>query len=432
MTLGDEPTDVGFGDNEPTGGRFTTERGGDKNIVIINGKRIQRRTMARRRTSLEMEDEPNAADVLDYMCEPQSSRSQLVLMDSETRRKTVKADAQRDRVARRRHSVTLMPCGGWVDASDVETTFTNDTGALGLRRTQSCDGSVLPSAILAKEMAIESINHRKGREDFNAATVGTPDTELSSDEHALDGASVHDDDDNSACQTASSSCVAVRRGSMERNLHKEDEASALPPLNITIHQRRRPSSEATTKADPRQRRSSDSDVGRPPARRTSAGRTVDNLFTMKTSRPSTAGATADPRRRSSRELPRRRPSRSAVETGDANGSSVPQQEGRRARPNRAQRNSQQSQKQQQHPASALSGVYSQGRRRHSMGALNSFLTWHREEKLPEGNSGGSTDAIAGAESAEDKIPKSNSLSDIQIGLAMELIQDTEGMRKATK
>ena len=338
-------------------------------------------------------------------------------MDSETRRKTVKADAQRDRVARRRHSVTLMPCGGWVDASYVETTFTNDAGTLGIRRTQSFDGSVLPSAILAREMATEqdiskSIDHRKDREDFNAATVGTLDiTELSSDEHALDGSSLPDDDDNSdnsACRRASSSCVTVRRGSMGENLHKEKEASALPPLNITIHQRRRPSSEATTKADPRQRRSSDSGVGRPPA------------------------PTADPRRRSSRELPRRRPSQNAVETGDANGSSVPQQEGRRARPNRAQRNSQQSQKQQQHPASALSSVYSQSRRRHSMDSALTFLTWHREEKLPEGDGGGSTDEIAGAEPAEDRLPKSNILSDIQMGLAMELIQDTDGTGRATK
>ena len=435
MTLGDEPTGIPFGDVEPAVGRFSTERGGAKDVVIINGKRIQRRTIARRRTSLEMEDEPNAGDVLDYMCEPQSSRSNLVLMDSETRRQGVKADAQRDRAARRRHSITLMPCDGWIDASYGETTFTNDTGTLGLRRTQSFDGSVLPSAILAKEMASEQdfsegSYRRKGRDDFNAATVGTPDTELSSDEHALDGTSLHGDDDNSACRTASSSCVAVRRGSQERYLHKEDEASALPPLNITIHQRRRPSAEATAKADPRQRRSSDSDVARAPTRRSNADRTVDKLFTTKTSRPSTTGGTADPRRRSSREFPRRRPSRSAVEAGDANGSSVPQQEGRRARPNRVQRHSQQSQQQQQqqqHPSSALSGVYSQGRRRHSMGALNSFLTWHREEELPEGDSGGSTDAIAGAESTVDKLPKSNSLSDIQIGLAMELIKE-----KATK
>ena len=67
-----------------------------------------------------------------------------------------------------------------------------------------------------------------------------------------------------------------------------------------------------------------------------------------------------------------------------------------------------------------------------MDSALTFLTWHREEKLPEGDGGGSTDAIAGAEPAEDRLPKSNILSDIQMGLAMELIQDTDGTGRATK
>mmetsp|Transcript_24262 Transcript_24262/g.69771 ORF Transcript_24262/g.69771 Transcript_24262/m.69771 type:complete len:921 (+) Transcript_24262:456-3218(+) len=406
-----------------------------KNIVIINGKRIQRRSMARRRTSLEMEDEPNAADVLDYMCQPQNSRSQLVLMDPETRRQIVKADAERARAARRRHSITIMPRDGWMDTSYVETTFTNDAGTLGLRRTQSFDGSVLPSVISAKEMTSEKVfpkgtNYRKG-EDYYAGTVGTPDTELSSDEHGLDGTSFHGGDDNSACRTASSSCVAVRRGSQEKqHLHNEEAASTQLPLNITIHQRSRPSSEATAKPDPRQRRSSDSDVGRPPVRRTGADRTVDNLFTMKSSRTSATGtAEGGPMRRSSRDMPRRLSSHRRSEAGTLG----PQKQDKKTRQNRDTRNQQQ-QHQQKQSASVLSGVYSQGRRRHSMGTLSSFLTWHREEKHQEGGSGGSTDAIQGAETAEESLPKSTSLSDIQLGLAMELIQnsDSRGMGKATK
>ena len=323
-----------------------------KDIVVINGKRIQRRSSlaARRRTSLEMEDEPNAADALDdvQMCrQPSSSQTsrrseqqQLVWMDPETRRNTVRVDAERARAARRRHSIALAPCYG---GFHVETTFTNDTGTLGLRRTRSFDGSILPSAIAAKKMLSKPAgrsnftNNRKSEED--AGSVDTPDTDPSSGEHALDGASLRDGDDNFACPTTPSCItiggpVAFRRGSQNK---LKDTASSphVPPLNITcIRQRRRPSSVApTAKPDPRQRRSSDSDTGRPLTRRTSAGRTAANSLATKLSRES------------------------ATDTNAAAGG-----------------------QHQKQLASVLSGVNSQSRRQNSIGALKNPITWHHQEK----------------------------------------------------
>ena len=343
-----------------------------KEIVIIDGKRIQRRaSMARRRTSLEMEDELNVADALamdDVLMGRQPTASsaqtsrrsqpQLVWMDPETRRDAVRADAGRARAARRRHSIGLAPCYG---GFHVETTFSNDNnGAPGLRRTRSFDGSVLPSAISAKKKMLSErgrsndTNIRKSEGD----SVGTPDTDPSSNELTLDDTRVRDGEDNSACPTASSSCiavgasVAVRRGSQTKLEDTASKAPHAPPLNITcIRQRRRPSSVApTAKPDPRQRRSSDSDIGRPHARRTSTG--------------------------SSRNLPRRLSSQG------------PQQQDKSGRDDRGTQNQQKQKQKQQHQkqlALALSGANSQSRRRSSMDALakNSFLSWHRQEKHEE-------------------------------------------------
>ena len=356
--------------------------------VVINGKRIQRRSSlaARRRTSLEMEDEPNAADALDDVLmgrQPSSaqtsrrSEQQLVWMDPETRRNVVRADAEGARAARRRHSIALAPCYG---GFHVETTFTNDTGALGPRMTRSFDGSILPSAISAKkEMLSErgrsnGINSRKSEED--AGSVGTPDTDPSSNELTLDGTRPPDGDDNSAYPTASSSCIAVeasvaiRRGSQTKF---EDTTSAphVPPLNITcIRQRRRPSSVApTAKPDPRQRRSSDSDIGRPLARCTSAGRTADSSFARKPSRESATDTNAAAGwRMSGRNLPRRLSSQG------------PQQQDKRASHGRGTRNQQQQQQHQKQLAFVLSGVNSQSRRQNSIDALKNPFTWHHQEK----------------------------------------------------
>ena len=336
--------------------------------------------------SLEMQDEPNAADALDDVLmgrQPSSaqtsrrSEQQLVWMDPETRRNVVRADAEGARAARRRHSIALAPCYG---GFHVETTFTNDTGALGPRMTRSFDGSILPSAISAKkEMLSErgrsnGINSRKSEED--AGSVGTPDTDPSSNELTLDGTRPPDGDDNSAYPTASSSCIAVeasvaiRRGSQTKF---EDTTSAphVPPLNITcIRQRRRPSSVApTAKPDPRQRRSSDSDIGRPLARCTSAGRTADSSFARKPSRESATDTNAAAGwRMSGRNLPRRLSSQG------------PQQQDKRASHGRGTRNQQQQQQHQKQLAFVLSGVNSQSRRQNSIDALKNPFTWHHQEK----------------------------------------------------
>ena len=305
-------------------------------------------------------------------------QQQLVWMDPETRRNTVRVDAERARAARRRHSIALAPCYG---GFHVETTFTNDTGTLGLRRTRSFDGSTLPSAIAAKKMLSKPgrsnfTNNRKSEED--AGSVDTPDTDPSSGEHALDGASLRDGDDNSTCPTAPSCItiggpVAVRRGSQNK---LKDTASSphVPPLNIMcIRQRRRPRSVApTAKPDPRQQRSSDSDIGRPLARRTSASRIADNSFATKLSRESatdTNAAVGGPKwRMSGGNLPRRL-SRQG-----------PQQQDKRASHVRGTRNQQQQQQHQKQLASVLSGVNSQSRRQNSIDALKNPFTWHHQEK----------------------------------------------------
>ena len=294
------------------------------------GSRRRSITISRRR-SLEQSQTSRRSE---------QQQQQLVWMDPETRRNTARVDAERARAARRRHSIALAPCYG---GFHVETTFTNDTGTLGLRRTRSFDGSILPSAIAAKKMLSKPAgrsnftNNRKSEED--AGSVDTPDTEPSSGKHALDGASLRDGDDNFACPTTPSCItiggpVAFRRGSQNK---LKDTASSphVPPLNITcIRQRRRPSSVApTAKPDPRQRRSSDSDTGRPLTRRTSAGRTAANSLATKLSRES------------------------ATDTNAAAGG-----------------------QHQKQLASVLSGVNSQSRRQNSISALKNPITWHHQEK----------------------------------------------------